>query len=368
VLAAQGLLEPLRAAGIEAEEYVFMNQHGQAILSDARGRSAGYEHPQIVIHRGELQMILLRAVQAAIGADRVRTASRLVDFEERDGRVHARFVTAAGESAGSAEADLMIAADGIHSVARARFYPDEGPPKWNGVRLWRGTTLGQPFLTGATIVKAGWTAQKFICYPIARRPDGSVLINWIADLHQDRTTLLEREGWNRPGRLEDFLPAFASWRFPFLDVPQLIRDADGIYEFPMVDRDPVARWSFGRVTLLGDAAHPLYPIASNGASQAILDAQAITDALATNTDPVEALRRYESVRQPDTARIVEMNRRQGPDVILDIVRERAPGGFDRLDDVVAPDELAAIVGRYKHAAGHRQQATGGDAGTGVASS
>lgn len=355
VLASYGLLPALQAAGIEAREYVFMNPFGQPILADARGRSAGYDHPQIAIHRGELQMILLHAVRAAIGAERVHTASRLANFEERNGRVHARFAAPDGSAAGAAEADLMIGADGIHSSVRARFYPGEGPPKWNGVRLWRGTTVGAPFLSGATIVKAGWTAQKFICYPIARRPDGRVLINWIADLDQGSTTLLEREDWNRPGRLEDFLPAYADWHFPFLDLQQMVRDADSVYEFPMVDRDPLPRWSFGRITLLGDAAHPMYPIASNGASQAILDAETLAAELAQPGDPAEALRRYETVRLPATARIVEMNRQQGPDVILDIVRQRAPHGFERIDDVVPPAELQAIVGRYKLAAGHRQQ-------------
>ncbi|WP_326543998.1 flavin-dependent oxidoreductase [Pseudorhodoferax sp.] len=354
VLSSHGLLDALLQAGIEAHEYVFMNPFGQRILGDARGRAAGYAHPQIAIHRGALQMILLDAVQVALGKDRVHTGSRLVGFDERDGRVKARFAAPDGSAAGESEADLMIAADGIHSVVRAHFYPDEGPPKWNGVRLWRGTTVGQPFLGGATIVKAGWTAQKFICYPIARWPDGRVLINWIADLHQDSTTLLEREDWNRPGRIDDFLPAYADWQFPFFDLQRMVRDAEGIFEFPMVDRDPLARWSFGRVTLLGDAAHPMYPIASNGASQAILDAECIAAELAAGDDPVHALQRYEAQRLPATARIVEMNRRQGPDVILDIVRERAPRGFERLEDVVPAAELETIVGRYKEAAGHRQ--------------
>lgn len=355
VLSSFGLLDALLHEGIETREYVFMNPFGQRILGDTRGRTAGYAHPQVAIHRGALQMILLRAVQAALGRGAVRTGSRLAAFEARGAKVHARFTAPDGSAAGDSEADLLIAADGIHSTVRAHFYPSEGPPKWNGVRLWRGTTVGQPFLGGATIVKAGWTAQKFICYPIARRPDGQVLINWIADLHQDSTTLIEREDWNRPGRIDDFLPAYADWHFPFLDLQQTVRKAEGIYEFPMVDRDPLGRWSFGHVTLLGDAAHPMYPIASNGASQAIVDAERLAAELAVGDSPVEALRRYEAERLPATARIVEMNRRQGPDVILDIVRERAPRGFERLEDVVPAAELEGIVGRYKEAAGHRQQ-------------
>jgi 2-polyprenyl-6-methoxyphenol hydroxylase-like FAD-dependent oxidoreductase len=265
-------------------------------------------------------------------------------------------VDADGQPAGEASADVLIAADGIHSAVRAHFYPAEGMPKWNGVTIWRGTTVGAPFLTGASIVKAGWTSQKFICYPISKRhaDEGRALINWIADLHADDQNLLEREDWNRRGRLEDFLPRFESWRFPFLDVPAVIRAAEGVFEFPMVDRDPVPRWSHGRVTLLGDAAHPMYPIASNGASQAILDAQAIADSLSAFSDPASALRDYEAKRLPTTARIVEMNRQQGPDVILDIVHDRAPLGFDRLEDVVPIGELEKIVGRYKTAAGHQQ--------------
>jgi 2-polyprenyl-6-methoxyphenol hydroxylase-like FAD-dependent oxidoreductase len=356
ILAALGLQGRLLDAGIEASEYVFMNPHGQTILADARGRSAGYAHPQVSIHRGALQMILLDEVQQVLGAAAVRPDARLVSFEDRGDAVEAVFEGHAGGRPETLQADLLIAADGIHSTVRRRFYPDEGPPKWNGVMLWRGTTVGPPFLSGSTIVKAGWTAQKFICYPIARLPDGQVLINWIVDLHREGE-LLQREDWNRRGRLEDFLPAFDDWHFPFLDLHRLMRQTEAVYEFPMVDRDPLPAWSFGRVTLLGDAAHPMYPIASNGATQAILDADALATALAAEPDPVQALKRYEQERLPATARIVEMNRQQGPDVILDIVRERAPQGFTDIDAVVAPGELQAIVGRYKAAAGHRQSSS-----------
>src|SRR6185369_12339674 len=216
------------------------------------------------------------------------------------------------------------------------FYPDEGLPKWNGAIMWRGVTEGRPFLSCASIVKAGWTAQKFIVYPISRRHanEGRALLNWIADLHTDNTDLASREDWNRPGNLADFLPQFADWKFPWLDVPQVIRDASAVFEFPMVDRDPLPRWSHGRVTLLGDAAHPMYPIASNGASQAILDAQSLAQSLRDIPDPVQALRDYEGKRLPPTAEIVRLNRQQGPDVILDMVHERAPGGFKRIDDVM----------------------------------
>jgi 2-polyprenyl-6-methoxyphenol hydroxylase-like FAD-dependent oxidoreductase len=357
VLAEYGLLDALAATAIETKEYVFMNRHGQEILADARGIAAGYAYPQYSIHRGELQMILLDAATRALGTDDIRTGARLAEFQDLGDRVRASFADRDGKPVGSFEADLLIAADGIHSLARARFYPDEGLPKWNGAIMWRGVTEGAPFLSGGSIVKAGWTAQKFVVYPISRRlaNEGRALLNWIADLHTDNTDLASREDWNRPGKLADFLPQFADWKFPWLDVPRVIRDASAIYEFPMVDRDPLPRWSHGRVTLLGDAAHPMYPIASNGASQAILDAQAIAHSLRDIADPVQALRDYDAKRLPPTAEIVRLNRQQGPDVILDMVHERAPGGFKRIDDVMPRAELEAIVGRYKRAAGHQQK-------------
>lgn len=357
VLSQYGLMEALAATAIDAKEYVFMNKHGQEILADARGLAAGYAFPQYSIHRGELQMILLEAATRALGPGRIRTGCRLAEFREEHRRVKAVFVDRSGSRVAEDDGDILIAADGIHSTVRAHLYPNEGLPKWNGAIMWRGITEGRPFLSGGSIVKAGWTAQKFVVYPISKRhaDQGKALINWIADLHTHDTDLASREDWNRPGRLEDFLPQFEDWKFPWLDVPAVIRNAQAIYEFPMVDRDPLPQWGHGRVTLLGDAAHPMYPIASNGGSQAILDAEAIAQSLATIPDPVAALRDYETKRLPPTADIVRMNRQQGPDVILDMVHERAPQGFRRIDDVVPRAELEAIVGRYKQAAGHQQR-------------
>jgi len=356
VLHQLGLADALAEVAIDAREYVYMNRHGQPILADPRGLRAGYAYPQYSIHRGELQVLLLDAARRALGPGRVRCGMRLAAFEDLGARVRARFTATGGAPAGEAEADVLVAADGIHSTARAALYPGEGMPRWNGVTIWRGVTDGRPFLSGGSIVKAGTTRQKFICYPISRRHAGrgAALINWIADLHTPERPYLTREDWNRPGRLEDFLPRFESWKFPWLDVPATIRAAQSVFEFPMVDRDPLPRWSFGRVTLLGDAAHPMYPIASNGATQAILDARQLAESLADIPEAAAALADYESKRLPPTAQIVRMNRQQGPDVILDIVEERAPEGFARIEDVVPRAEIESILAGYKQAAGHQQ--------------
>lgn len=349
ILCDLGLEPALAATAIETRELRYANRHGQTIWADPRGRHAGLPWPQFSIHRGELQMILVRAAQEMLGADRIRLGRRIADFAQHGATVTARFADRDGAIVEEATADLLIGADGIHSAVRARYYPNEGPPKWQGILMWRGVTVGKPYLGGATMVQAGHHNQKFVCYPISRAhaERGEALINWICDLHMGDGALPSREDWNKPGRLEDFLPRFADWNFGWLDVPDVIRNAHTILEFPMIDRDPLPRWSHGRITLLGDAAHPMYPIGSNGASQAILDGEAITQELAVGDDPEAALRRYEERRLPPTARIVESNRRKGIDVMLDIVEQRAPQGFADLESVLPSDELEKIVGDYK---------------------
>ena len=349
ILCSLGLEPALAATAIETRELRYANRHGQTIWADPRGRHAGLPWPQFSIHRGELQMILVHAAREMLGADRIRMGRRIARFAQHHNKVSAQFVDRDGMPVENVEADILIGADGIHSAVRAHYYPDEGPPKWQGILMWRGVTVGKPFLGGNTMVQAGHHNQKFVCYPISRAhaDRGEALINWICDLHMGDGALPSREDWNKPGRLEDFLPRFADWNFGWLDVPDVIRNAHTILEFPMVDRDPLPRWSHGRITLLGDAAHPMYPIGSNGASQAILDGEAITQELAVGDDPEVALKRYEERRLPPTARIVESNRRKGIDVMLDIVEQRAPQGFTDLESVLPSDELEKIVGDYK---------------------
>lgn len=344
ILSGLGLERALAATGIETHELRYANRHGQTIWADPRGRHAGLPWPQFSIHRGELQMVLLNAARAMLGDRRLQFGQRIAAFEQSGAKVIARFANGT-----QTEADLLIGADGIHSAIRAQLYPDEGPPKWQGILMWRGVTVGKPYLGGATMVQAGHHTQKFVCYPISRThaERGEALINWICDLHMGAQASPPREDWNKPGRLEDFLPRFADWKFGWLDVPEVIRSAHAIYEFPMVDRDPLPRWSHGRVTLLGDAAHPMYPIGSNGASQAIIDGEVLTEELSKGDAPEAALQRYEQRRLLPMARIVESNRRKGIDIMLDIVEERAPHGFTDRETVLPSSELEKIVGDYK---------------------
>jgi 2-polyprenyl-6-methoxyphenol hydroxylase-like FAD-dependent oxidoreductase len=349
ILSGLGMEPALAATGIETRELRYANRHGQTIWADPRGRHAGLPWPQFSIHRGELQMILFETAKKILGADSIKIGRRISTFEQKGNKVVATFVDRNGDKIETAESDILVGADGIHSAVRAHFYPNEGPAKWQGILMWRGVTVGKPYLGGATMVQAGHHTQKFVCYPISRAhaERGEALINWICDLHMGDGAMLPREDWNRPGKLADFLPRFEDWKFDWLDVPGVIRKAHTILEFPMVDRDPLPRWSHGRITLLGDAAHPMYPIGSNGASQAIIDGEAITQELLAGGDPEAALQRYERRRLPPMARIVESNRRKGIDIMLDIVEERAPQGFSDLDAVLPPQELEKIVADYK---------------------
>lgn len=350
VLDGLGLLPALRGMAVETSALVFANKHGQAIYRDPRGTEGGYSHPQFSIHRGELQMLLWREASAKLT---VLGGQRVVGV--RDSNV-ALIETADGPR--EQAADLIIGADGMHSALRRRLAPDEGAPCWRGVMMWRGTTWAPPFLDGRTMVQAGHSQAKFVVYPIgAPRADGLQLINWIADRRvQPATpglTAPDRADWSRAGKLDDLLPTFGSWRFDWLDVPGLITRAEQMLEWPMVDRDPLPRWRLGPTTLLGDAAHPMVPIGSNGATQAIMDAQALGEALSNHDDLDTALAAYEDERRPLCARIVEMNRKEGLDAILDRVEALAPDGFERLEDVIAPAEVAAEINAYKAAAGHR---------------
>ena len=351
VLADHDLLPALRKVAIETAEAAFFNRFGQLIYREPLGKRAGYAHPQFSIHRGDLQAILLDAVKAKLGADRLHLGWHLSSFEQDEKQVTLKFRN--GESM---QGRALIACDGIHSVVRQQLFPQEGEPRYSGINMWRGVTRWKPVLGGATMTRAGWLKiGKLVHYPIRDNIDaeGRQLVNWLWEIE---TPDYKRWDWNRPARLEDFIAGAEGWRFDWLDVPAFLRAADVVLEYPMVDKDPLPAWSFGRVTLLGDAAHPMYPRGSNGAGQAILDARELASCLSSEADVQKALKTYEQKRLAPTANVVLENRRNPPDAILREVYERSGDRpFDAIGSVISESELKALSDRYKQVAGYDKE-------------
>jgi len=349
-LDALGLLESLRRRSVEPTSLVYCSRHGQEIWREKRGSAAGYAWPQLSIHRGELQDVLLSAFVERVGSDHLHLGHRLVRVDADD--THASAVFRTEDDDGLVVSGTgIVAADGIHSVARAQRYRSEGRPRWNGSLLWRGVAEVEPVLDGRTMIWSGHRDQKFVAYPIADLPNGRQELNFIAELRRPDSALGESEDWNRAGVLTDFLPQFDDWAFDWLDIPAIIRSAPRTYLFPMIDRDPVARWTFGCSTLLGDAAHPMYPIGSNGASQAILDARVLAGCLRADDDVAAAFERYEHARLPTTGAIVQANRGLGPEVPMQVVHERAPEGFNDINTVITRAEIEEVTEAYRRTAG-----------------
>lgn len=332
---------------------VHLDRFGNHIWSEPRGLAAGHPWPQYSVHRGELQGLLLDLVRRRLGSDAVREGMVLQSFAEDTDGVRCRFLDRAAGTIVEETADVLIGADGLHSTVRAQLHPEEGRPLWNGIRMWRGVSEIRPFLDGRTMVLAGSNrAAKFVMYPISggahRR--GRALVNWVAEVRVHDAGV-QNPDWNRAGRLADVLPHYEGWHLAGVDVPALLRASAEVLEYPMVDRNPLPRWGSGRVTLMGDAAHPMYPVGSNGGSQAILDARAVACELAAAADPIAGLARYEQVRREAVNTIVLANRDMPMDRVLHAVAQRAPNGFDRIEDVLTAAELAALADAYRHTSG-----------------
>jgi 5-methylphenazine-1-carboxylate 1-monooxygenase len=354
ILAELGLLDELDRVAIRTRELIMTDRRSNEIWREARGVYAGYDVPQFSIHRGYLQGVLYRAVRERLGNDAVVVGRRLISYEQDTSGVLARFCDPAGNYAETIRADGLIAADGIHSTVRAEMNPHEGPPRWNGVMMWRGATEWPKFLSGSSMIVAGGTDVKLVLYPIAPGATSEHrLTNWAicTKIAEPGAIPPRREDWSRAASRDDLRPYLERFAIEHVDLPGLVAATPTFYEYPMCDRDPLARWSRDRVTLLGDAAHPMYPMGSNGASQTILDAREIAHCLATKSDVARAFRAYEETRRPATARIVQMNRAGGPEGVIDVVERLAPEGFRHIDEVIARDELAAMLKSYATAAG-----------------
>jgi 2-polyprenyl-6-methoxyphenol hydroxylase-like FAD-dependent oxidoreductase len=351
-LTALGLEARLHAVAIENEQSVFFNRHGQLIYREARGRFAGYEHPELGIHRGKLHRILHEAAVERLPAGRILTDHRCDGVDQYPDRATVR------TSQGPMDADVVVACDGFNSIVRRRFYPDERPA-FTGINTWRGVTRRKPILGGRSYLRIGTVETgKIVIYPIVDDADGSgrQLVNWMAEMRMPGEPMND---WNKPGRIADFIHIYRDWHFDWLDVPELIENADTILEYPMVDKDPVERWTFDRITFMGDAAHPMNPRGSQGASQALIDARTLAEELAKAGDPREALARYEELRREATAKIVRTNREFPPDYIIMKVDELTGGEpFGNIDDVISQAELRELSDNYKRIAGFALEKAG----------
>jgi 2-polyprenyl-6-methoxyphenol hydroxylase-like FAD-dependent oxidoreductase len=339
-----GLEDAVREVGVEAKEFTFFNQHGQLIYREPCGRHAGYDWPHFSFHRADLHRVLLDAVMARLGPDAVHNGHRCSGFSQDDQGVTLQLDTATTSHA--VRADVVIACDGFHSAVRRQLYPEEAPAHFGGINLWRGVTRGRPFLSGASVTRCGALRHgKLVVYPIRNHADGTQTINWAVEILKSDWS---ENDWNKTGQLSDFIDYFSNRCFPWLDTPRLFREAEFILEYPMVDRDPIPRWSFGRVTLLGDAAHPMYPRGGNGGAQSILDAELLASLLANCDDPVQALQAYEAERRPKTRDIVLTNRSTPPDAIIERVDAlTASQPFARIEDVISLTELQGMSELYK---------------------
>src|SRR5271170_6886270 len=352
-LAGLGLLQKLDDIAIRTDDLYYLNRHGQEVWRESRGVDAGHDVPQFSIHRGRLQSVIHRAAEERLGVEAINTGCRLGAFSQDEGGVSAHFFDRAGSHIKTVRGDILIGADGIHSRVRETLFPNEGPPCWNGLMLWRGARDWPVFLTGRSMIVAGGLHAKVVVYPIAEGSSpASRLTNWAVLVKiADGGVPPRKEDWSRPGKREELMPHVARFSVPYVDVPNLISATSEFYEYPTCDRDPLPYWSSSRVTLLGDAAHPMYPVGSNGASQAILDARCLADALARSEHSRQALVAYEQKRLPMTAEIVRSNRRGGPEQVIDAVEQLAPDGFTDIEAVLSHTQREAIVRGYATKAG-----------------
>jgi 2-polyprenyl-6-methoxyphenol hydroxylase-like FAD-dependent oxidoreductase len=354
VLHELGLGPALDAVAIRTREASFFNRFGQLIYTDPLGTEAGYATPQYSVHRGDLQQVLVDAFVARAGGENLITGVNCLGAVEEEGVVSLHLEDSHGRAMPPMMGRAVVACDGIHSNLRKQLHPEEGAPRYSGYNMWRGVTCWPAILSGATMIRAGWLETgKMVIYPIRDNIDteGSQLVNWVAELA--RPLVKEPRDWNKPGKVEDFIAAYEDWRFDWLDVPGLIRGAEVVLDFPMVDQDPLPFWTRGRMTLMGDAAHPMVPRGSNGAGQAILDAECMANLLAGDGDPVAAFKYYEEKRLDATAKVVLINRVAPPDILIKEVIERTGDKpFENIDDVITGTEMAEFQQRYKEVSGY----------------
>jgi 2-polyprenyl-6-methoxyphenol hydroxylase-like FAD-dependent oxidoreductase len=341
----------LDSVGLPAREWALVGLNGNDIHAEPRGLEAGYNWPQYAVHRGAFHMALYDAVRERLGPEAVVLGARAEGYSQDDEGVTIHLSHADGTSS-QARGALLIGADGIHSKIRAQMHPAQGPIHWGGALMWRGTLRAEPLRTGSSFVGLGTGRTRMVIYPISRPDaDGRALINWIAEVTVDASDGWTGERWFEAAEISDFVGHFDAFRYPWLDVPAFLSASEAAWMNPMIDRDPVPTWVAGRVALMGDAAHAMYPTGSNGASQAIIDGRTIGAMMLEYGVGPEAFSAYDAALCGPVSELVLRNRNAGPFGLLDIVDSRCGGVFDDIDAVIPPEDRTAFMADYKAAAG-----------------
>ena len=351
-LYALGVESDLKRIGVQTEEFGLFSKKGLEIWTEPRGLRAGYNVPQFSVHRGELQKLLYDTLIERMENNVVNLGMKVISYKNSSSSVQLQCLNKNTKKMEVFDGDILVACDGINSRIRKQLFPDEGDPLWNGAILWRGLTVASPFRTGASMVMIGHDTQRFVSYPISEKDhDGNAKINWIAELKFNPEKPWSKSDWSKKVDKSKFIDRFSDWSFDWINPLNLITQTSSIYEYPMVDRDPLQKWTFKRTTLLGDAAHPTYPVGSNGASQAIIDARKLAFYLKVNGTNEKALLSYEKEMLPLTTKITFANRSSGPDALLQVVEDRCEGSFKNIREIISQNELEAHSEKYKSVAG-----------------
>ncbi|WP_029004899.1 FAD-dependent monooxygenase [Azorhizobium doebereinerae] len=350
-----GLLDEFRKISVEAKDSIFYTGHGQEIFAERCGKHIGYDHEQRFVHRGTLQFMLRDAVIARLGPNCITYGARFKHADQGETGVTIHFEPHEGAPQ-AARADVVIGVDGVHSAVRKQFLPDAMRTHYSGIAMYRGVTVMPPYGNGGMILHIGDPLRQgsLIVYPIADNIDGkgSQLVNWVCEQSGKPKGI---EDWNVRIQPDDIAHVFDEVKLDFLDVSKMIQEAREVYIYPLIDIDPLERWSFGRVTLLGDAAHAMYPRGGNGVCQALVDARVIAEKLSEIADPVAALEAYEQARRESVNRLVIANRGEGPEVVRRLVEEKSGGKpFRHIDEMIPRQEVEALFMEYHRMAGMKR--------------
>jgi len=290
ILFSLGLGEALESAGVAPFAWRQRRwRDGQTLLLSpmAAVMPPRFGHPLYTAHRADILGMLV----TAFPAERLHLGRKLSGILEIDDRVELSF-----DDGSAADANIVIGADGIHSTVRSLLFGQENP-RFTGCVAYRGLVAAEKLAQlNLPLESQLWMGpgKHFVHYPVS----GGRLVNFVCLIERESWT---KESWTEPGEVADALNAYDGWHE---QVRTIISAVEQTFVWGLFDREPLPRWSVGRVTLLGDACHPMLPFLAQGAAQAIEDAAVLTACLANpGNDIADALRRYERLRLPRTAKI-----------------------------------------------------------------